>query len=116
MDDFLQSRFGTADIWSALRNNYKDEVKFERACINKVDGLRILQFLRHRQQQASVKDEQVLTDYLNKFYRNFLSEALMQILKDLDFEKTPVNGLNELRNFMFVLEQKERKRQAVWKI
>ncbi len=116
MDDFFQNRFGTADIWSALRNNYKDVAKFEKACINKADGLRILQFLRYRQRQASVKDEQVLTDYLNKFYRDFLSEALMQILKDLDFEKTPVNGLNELRNFMFAIEQKERKRQAVWKI
>ena len=46
LTSFLQKQFNTDDIWSPLRNNYKDVKQFVRACETKVDGLRILQYLK----------------------------------------------------------------------
>lgn len=46
MDEFLQNQFKNDDIWTPLRDNFKDQNNFTKACIRKVDGLRILQFLK----------------------------------------------------------------------
>ncbi len=50
MSQFLRQQLGTDDLWSPLRKNFKTKELFVRACAEKVDGLRILQFLRHTQQ------------------------------------------------------------------
>ena len=54
MDEFLKKQFGSNEIWKPLRDNYKDEKNFVKACVAKVDGLRILQFLKLSQQSESV--------------------------------------------------------------
>ena len=46
MSRFLEEQFGQTGIWKPLRENYRDMQNFRRACHNKVDGLRILQFFR----------------------------------------------------------------------
>ena len=46
MDGFLKSQFKTDNLWKPLRANYKDPQNFIKACKTKVDGLRILQFLK----------------------------------------------------------------------
>ncbi|MDL2239865.1 hypothetical protein LJC73_06665, partial [Bacteroidales bacterium OttesenSCG-928-L14] len=50
MSEFLRNAFKTNDLWSPLRKNYKSVDKFIHACTVKVDGLKILQYLRLRQQ------------------------------------------------------------------
>ena len=46
MTPFLKQQLKTGDLWGPLRRNFKSRDLFVRACEEKVDGLRILQFLR----------------------------------------------------------------------
>ncbi len=47
MTAFLAEQLKTDDLWSSLRKNFKSSDKFVHACYERVDGLRILQYLRH---------------------------------------------------------------------
>ncbi|MBO4587343.1 MAG: hypothetical protein J5711_00375 [Bacteroidales bacterium] len=68
MTAFLKEQLKTDDLWSPLRRNFKTKDLFVRACKEKVDGLRILQFLR------TIGGEE-----------------------PLDFEKEPMERIEELR-------------------
>lgn len=48
MSDFLRRQLATDDIWGPMRNNFKKKELFIHACHERVDGLRILQFLKSR--------------------------------------------------------------------
>jgi hypothetical protein len=110
MDSFLQEQFRNADIWKPLRENYKDRKNFIRACVNKVDGLRILQFLRSKHLSEKMnKDESVLKYFLMKYFAGKLDSELTAIPDDLDFEKTGIEELDKIRNFLFSEEMKLRK-------
>ena len=47
MTPFLRQQLGTDDLWSPLRANFKSRDLFVRACAERVDGLRILQYLKN---------------------------------------------------------------------
>lgn len=46
MSAFLRQQLRTDDLWEPLRRNFHDREHFVRACAERVDGLRILQYLR----------------------------------------------------------------------
>ena len=46
MSDFLRQQLKTDDIWEPMRKNFKTRELFIHACSERVDGLRILQFLK----------------------------------------------------------------------
>lgn len=47
MSDFLRQQLGTNDLWESLRQNFKTQDRFVHSCSERVDGLRILQFLKN---------------------------------------------------------------------
>lgn len=47
MSAFLRQQLATADLWEPLRQNFKTQDRFVHACAERVDGLRILQFLKN---------------------------------------------------------------------
>lgn len=47
MSPFLRQQLATDDLWSPLRANFKSRDLFVHACAERVDGLRILQFLKN---------------------------------------------------------------------
>ena len=47
MTSFLRQQLSTDDLWSSLRANFKSRELFVRACAERVDGLRILQYLKN---------------------------------------------------------------------
>ena len=47
MSPFLRQQLATDDLWSPLRVNFKSRDLFVHACAERVDGLRILQFLKN---------------------------------------------------------------------
>ena len=47
MSSFLRQQLATDDLWSPLRANFKSRALFVRACAERVDGLRILQYLKN---------------------------------------------------------------------
>lgn len=46
MSDFLRHQLRSDDLWGPLRRNHKRVDQFVRACHERVDGLRLLQYLR----------------------------------------------------------------------
>jgi hypothetical protein len=108
MSGFLRSVFGTGDPWGALRQNYKSREQFRMACVRKVDGLRILQYLKARQREIGQKDEENLSKFVRIRYQK--AEIRDQILKleSLDFSTSPVGELDAVRNFLAEKEEAAR--------
>ncbi len=114
MTSFLQEQFRNQNIWKPLRVNYKDRENFVKACVNKVDGLRILQFLRVMHlAEKTIKDEVVLKNYLQKYFGEKLNKDLKIILDELDYEKTDIIQLDKIRGFLFAEEMNLRKSMEI---
>ena len=81
MTSFLRQQLSTDDLWSSLRANFKSRELFVRACAERVDGLRILQYLKN-----------------TPAYR--LPSASLPI----DFFHDPIDTLDDYRRSLFVQE------------
>ncbi len=77
MDDFIEEKFANQNIWQPLRENFKTREQFVKACHHKIDGLRILQFLKWRNSNSVHSDEENLARWFEKFHP--------QNLKQLEF-------------------------------
>jgi hypothetical protein len=65
--DYLKAQYKTNDLWSPLRKNFKTLPQFTRAFHEKADGLRILQFLKAKNNELGICDEQALSENLAVF-------------------------------------------------
>lgn len=109
MDVFLKKQFKIEDIWSPLRKNFKDEKNFVNACKSKVDGLRILQFLKSENQILPTENSSILVDYINKYLKESADDGLLKMLEGFHFQKSTDNNLCLIRDFLFQEEMKFRK-------
>jgi len=107
MDAFLKETFKTEDVWGPLRENYKDRDNFVRACISKVDGLRILQFLK-RNYSGTGNNVRPLTVFLRKYFPGEIPEPELKALETKGFDGMEVAWLSALRDKMVSLETKWR--------
>jgi len=107
MSEFLFDKFGEG-LWDDLRKNAKTRQNFVRACWHKVDGLRILQYLKWRYQQMQTMDSTALADFLEQFFPAH-PFALKINCGDFDIENAPIDLLGEIRNFLFEKETLWRK-------
>ncbi|MBI9036744.1 MAG: hypothetical protein JEY97_01305 [Bacteroidales bacterium] len=105
MTKFLQAQFKTLDLWQPLRKNFKTKNQFVKACENKVDGLRILQFLKSKQKENILSDEENLISYVNNFYDKKELEKLDINFNEFSFSKTSINDLDKMRNFLVQYDQ-----------
>ncbi len=112
MDDFLKETFKTENVWGLLRNNYKDRVNFVRACENKVDGLRILQFLK-KNYAGDGTNLLPLTSFIRKYMPGAFSEEELSELEEKGFERTKLALLARLREQFFQRETEMRKAGTV---
>jgi glycosyltransferase involved in cell wall biosynthesis len=109
MDEFLAEVFKEENSWAALRQNYKDEKNFVNACIRKVDGLRILQFLRKQQENNLRSDEECLLDYLRQFHHNKTLQKFIENNHDFSFTNSSLEALIQLREILFEEEMRIRR-------
>ncbi len=109
MDSFFKQQFRTDSIWAPLRRNYKDMDNFVQACIRKVDGLRILQFLRKSRSAYAETDAEILQAFLNMCHSSRVDSDLQKNFSNIDFQTTEIATLNEVRDFLFKIESKLRK-------
>ncbi len=107
MDDFLKETFKTANVWSPLRDNYKDRRNFVRACISKVDGLRILQFLK-KNYSGDGKNLLPLTAFIQVHSPFPVSDGDLAALQKKGFEKAELKILTRLREMFFLWESRAR--------
>lgn len=94
MTTFLQQQLRTTALWQPMRANYKRPELFVRACAQRVDGLRILQYLRNEYAQYPSGSS---TSYLIEYCR---AEAI-DIDDNFSFATTPIEVINALRNALF---------------
>jgi glycosyltransferase involved in cell wall biosynthesis len=108
LSEFLKSQFKTENIWEPLRKNFKTAKKFKAACHQKVDGLRILQFLKESDKNSSLSNEEKLRRFFKRFYHDFYSEN-STALEKLNFENSEIDFMNKIRDFLFLQEQEKRR-------
>jgi glycosyltransferase involved in cell wall biosynthesis len=105
MTGFLQEIFKSDDLWSPLRANFPERDQFIRACHEKADALRILQFLKTKQKEIPGSDE----EHLRAFFAHHYPEALSLISQDFSFASSPIETLDAIRNFLFETEDRIQK-------
>lgn len=109
MDEYFNTHFKETDIFAPLRINNKDQARFIKACHEKIDGLRILQFLKANHILNPRSDEENLLLFVERFF----PDADIQVkIKDLSFSHSDVDILNKIRNFLFETELKIQKNEA----
>lgn len=99
MSDFLRQQLKTDDLWQPLRKNFKTRGLFIHACQERVDGLRILQYLKTFPLRRP--EEEI---------RIFCNNHRISLSEDFDFRTSPITEINALREALFELEQSFRQR------
>jgi len=107
LDDFMLRRFGSLP-WDNLRKNFKTQAHFIRACHEKIDGLRILQFLKESQNPDEKVSEAALSALLMLYAKQF-ADLMGTINTNIDFELSSVDELNQIRDLLFNIEMHYRK-------
>ncbi len=102
MSAFIQKHFGEENIWHTLRKNCRSRETFVAACHQKIDGLRVLQYLKWRQSQLNMTDEEALTDFLSA---NKLNQWALNV-GTFRFTDAPVALLDAIRNTLVEEEKK----------
>jgi hypothetical protein len=78
------------------------------ACVRKVDGLRILQYLKARQREIGQKDEENLSKFVKIRYQKAEIRDQLLKLESFDFSTSPVGELDAVRNFLAGEEERGR--------
>jgi hypothetical protein len=102
--EFMCQLLKEEDPFRLLRENSRDPKTFVRACHEKFDGLRILQYLKYRQREATSTDEQHLLEFLDKFYPGE-NEKMKIKSADFSFAKSPLAYLDRIRMFLMKKEE-----------
>jgi hypothetical protein len=104
LGDYLEMETGQKDIWSPLRKNSRTVGQFKKACQEKVDGLRILQFLKHGQEARGLGDVESLRALVKKFYPEYF-DGFEFMHDDYTFEELSVEQLDIIRNTLAEIEE-----------
>lgn len=112
MDDFLKRQFRTGDIFGPLRKNAANREQFVKACHHKIDGLRVLQFLKSTQPILNHTGEENMLSFLEKHHPDAFGSAASDTnnkLQTLNFRTSPIALLDNLRTFLVQIESSYQK-------
>jgi len=102
--EFLKTQFREEDPFQPLRENARDPLQFVRACHEKFDGLRILQYLKMRNSEVTTTDEENLTAFLEHFYADEKED--WKTGSDIfSFTDSPLDTLEKIRMFLVKKEE-----------
>jgi len=102
--DFLATLLNETDPFQRLRENSRDPARFIRACHEKFDGLRILQYLKMRQNQEHDSDEVSLKKFLTQNYST--DPEMVKIDPDhLNFKEGSLDEMEKVRTFLAKKEE-----------
>lgn len=105
---FLKEIFGEEDIFGPLRKNASTLENFIRACHHKIDGLRILQYLKTTQSLVPFNDEDNLRDFCFNFLKKYLNPETETILRNINFKTSSIEDLNTVRDFLEYVEYNQK--------
>lgn len=106
LDDFLLQLSEGCSFWEPLRTNASSAEAFGRACMQRLDGLRILQFLKADNDNYPLTDEEKLSTLLASEIFTDAERTGLPVLRR--FDECTVQELDAIRN---ALAAKERKLQ-----
>jgi len=98
---------GEQDPFELLRKNFREPQLFVRACHEKFDGLRMLQYLKQRQQEVNGSDESNLISWLERFYPEHVT-GLISGRDTFSFATSDIQTLNRIRDFLTEKEDEQR--------
>ncbi len=101
---FLSQQFKESDPFEPIRRNAPHEQQFVRAFHEKVDGLRILQYLKKRNEGVHGTDEGHLVGFVRQFYPMEVG-ILFPEGKEFSFQQTSIEQLDVVRQFLFRKEE-----------
>ncbi len=105
MTVFLENHFRCRDIFEPLRQNAATLEQFVKSCHVKIDGLRVLQFLKQSQAEKPWSDEENLVKFLKGYYPESLQVAGLSGIEKLDFATSPIAFLDKIRNLLKTAEE-----------
>ncbi len=103
MDKFINDVLKQKDIWSPLRKNARTVDQFRRSCRDKIDGLRILQYLKHSQKEKALTNENCFLDNYSSYYPEVLKKFDF-LASGFNFDKLSVEQLNLIRDALMSIE------------
>ncbi len=119
MSDFLRHQFRDEQPFRALRKNAVSAEQFVNACHQKVDGLRVLQFLKSETSKTKRFDENSLLSFFSRFYPDIyddktghsakFSREEAEEIRKLNFATSPVDLLDKIRHLLFEIEEVHQK-------
>ena len=103
MDGFLNQLSDGSSFWESLRRNASTREAFVKACMQRLDGLRVLQFLKSDNQNYPETNEEKLKGLLNS---DIFAPGETDGLPDFtDFSECEVRDLNKIRDILFNKER-----------
>ncbi len=110
---FLATQTGEQDPFELLRKNFKEPQLFVRACHEKFDGLRILQYLKQRHKMEKKTDEENFLEWLDLFYSQDAG-CLIPDKTKFSFAESSLDVLDQLRNFLVKEEDRCRMKNPLF--
>ena len=110
---FLREQTGEEDPFGSLRNNFRELHQFTRACHEKFDGLRILQYLKQRNKTERGSDETNLLEWFDAFYPT-VAGCLIPDKKRFSFVDSSLEELDKVRNFLEKEEERYRMKNMLF--
>ncbi len=117
MSAFLSMQFRESDPFEPLRKNSSGMERFVAACHEKIDGLRMLQFLKSEQKKLDTSDEENLKRFIKNHHPQILKTPKNNLankgeqeklpeeeLDGLNFKTSPVPMLSTIRNILMEIE------------
>ncbi|PCJ63340.1 MAG: hypothetical protein COA79_00610 [Planctomycetota bacterium] len=97
--DFFHEKLKESDQWEKIKSSSSSEERFVRACHEKFDGLRILQYLKFSKDKLKNND----TDNLNQFFLRHYPDS--KIISDkIELDVNNLESLNIIRDELFAIE------------
>lgn len=116
MTRFLICQFREEDPFEPLRKNSSTKEQFVAACHQKIDGLRVLQFLKAETTKSERNDVLRLIEFLDH-HKNIIPEKILEPLHNakydrpntseltqFGFDRCPVGLLNAIRDYLMAIE------------
>ncbi len=101
LDSFIKKQLSDERPWDPLRRNSTTSDRFVKACSDRIDGLRILQYLKHSQRMSGLRDEDCLLELIRDHYPHHFRDLFRE---DLNFDKAPVQQLDAIRDVLAEIE------------
>ncbi|MFO7937156.1 MAG: glycosyltransferase family A protein [Kiritimatiellia bacterium] len=117
MSSFLRERLNNDNLWEGLRQNHSSRERFVRACHERVDALRIFQYLRSKH-DFFLSDERNLFQSLKTYFADEVEQMASPAVRDLlaenmnswSIDSASIEELDELRNLLSAIEDSKRVR------